>query len=233
MAHFIRKPVSGRRPATNFRQSSTSPRHDAPTKVFFSGTLEVVKNLGGGRFEVQVTKPEKRPGSRTVFRRRASKLVGKAAVIGASEGSSPAAAPENIPVENQRIVAALEKQELATWRTLKDTGELLSSAQICAQLGITRQALSDNVSKGRMFKIDGPSGIKLYPVFYADPDLHRSDLYAVTKELGSIPGSSKWYFFTRPKLSLGKRTPIEALKVGELDQVLATAAGHRERLIGR
>lgn len=59
--------------------------------------------------------------------------------------------------------------------------------------------------------------------------MSRRVLETVTPALGDIPASSKWQFFTTPKASLGGATPLLALQRGDLQAVMATAAGFVER----
>ena len=82
---------------------------------------------------------------------------------------------------------------------------------------------------GRLFALDAFKGRLLYPAFFADGDISRRDLEAITRSLGDIPASSKWQFFTTPKASLDGRTPLEALQRGDRQAVMVTAAGFVER----
>jgi hypothetical protein len=43
-----------------------------------------------------------------------------------------------------------------------------------------------------------------------------------------LAGTSKWQFFTNPRLSLGKKSPIEALRKGKYAEVLAAAKAFKE-----
>ncbi|NHZ78670.1 hypothetical protein F2P44_05150 [Massilia sp. CCM 8695] len=94
---------------------------------------------------------------------------------------------------------------------------------------MTTQALGKAVQSKRMFTLDGPSGRKVYPAFFADPRCNREHIERVCQALGDWPGPSKWEFFTSPRESLNGLTPIEALVRGELDQVLRAAAAFQER----
>jgi hypothetical protein len=79
-----------------------------------------------------------------------------------------------------------------------------------------------------MFTVE-VDGDRLYPAFFADPELDRQQLETVAKELRELPGWSKWQFFTTPKASLGGRTPLDALKTGKLQEVRRAAVGFAER----
>ena len=64
----------------------------------------------------------------------------------------------------------------------------------------------------------------MYPAFFADARHDRAVLERVSRALGSLPGGAKWEFFTTPRLSLGRKTPLQALARGQVEEVLAAAA---------
>lgn len=69
-----------------------------------------------------------------------------------------------------------------------------------------------------------------YPTFYLQLDTDRKKYERVCKALGGISGWSKWQFFTRPKGSLGDKTPLQALKYQDsLEAVVTSAMGFAER----
>lgn len=122
------------------------------------------------------------------------------------------------------FMAGLRSQEAQRRRDDVAAGRLLGSADMRERLGISRQALSAAVRAQRLFVLAGPSGDFLYPAFFADARHDRAVLERVSRALGSLPGGAKWEFFTTPRLSLGKRTPLQALARGQVDEVLAAAA---------
>lgn len=135
--------------------------------------------------------------------------------------------------DNTALLDGMAAQAMARRRALHEQGLLLTSAQICNLLGITRQALSRAVGARRMFAVDGPGGAQWYPAFYGGSTANRRDIEKVSGVLGDLPGDAKWQFFTTPKHSLGGRTPVEALEGGALESVLRSAAEVRERSLGR
>lgn len=106
--------------------------------------------------------------------------------------------------------------------------ELLPSGEFTEALGITRQALNKAVQAGRMFALES-GGENFYPAFLIDPALERRRVERVVKTLDTLSSWEKWLFFTSPKTSLGRRTPIEAMKRGEYERVLRAAAAQAER----
>jgi hypothetical protein len=122
------------------------------------------------------------------------------------------------------FMASLRGQESQRRRDDIAAGRLLGSAQMRDRLGISRQALSAAVRAQRLFVLAGPSGDFLYPAFFADGRHDRAVLEKVSRALGSLPGGAKWEFFTTPRLSLGRKTPLQALAKGQVEEVLAAAA---------
>jgi hypothetical protein len=125
-------------------------------------------------------------------------------------------------VESARARAQAVRKNLAASRQVLPPGEFATA------LGITRQALSKAVQANRVFVL--PVGAEnYYPAFYSDSALERRKLERVSKLLGDLSGWEKWRFFTNPKGSLARLTPLEALKKGKYKEVLTAASGFAER----
>jgi len=106
--------------------------------------------------------------------------------------------------------------------------ELLASADFLNELGLSKQALSKALGANRMFYVDF-RGERYFPAFYVDPMYRRTQLEAVTKELGNLPGGAKLQFFMNRRGSLGGATPLEALAAGKLDKVKDVAAAFADQ----
>ena len=132
------------------------------------------------------------------------------------------------PAENRAFLDRLKKAEMNRHVQLEQSGQLLDSHTLASLMGVTRQAISKAEASLRMFSLDGGAGKKLYPAFFADSHIDRRTIQKVSRMLDRLAGSSKWQFFTSPRLSLGKKTPIEALRRGKVDQVMAAALAFRE-----
>ncbi|SOY40005.1 conserved hypothetical protein [Cupriavidus taiwanensis] len=113
-------------------------------------------------------------------------------------------------------------------QALVDSGKLLPAAKVWEVLDVTRQALNKAVASGRIFTVD-VGAVQYYPAFYLTDDVDRKTLAKVTQLLGSLPGWSKWQFFTTPKASLGNITPLKALSRGKVEQVAKAAAAFAGR----
>ena len=116
----------------------------------------------------------------------------------------------------------------AARKQLVSRGQLLPAAEIWNALGMTRQALNKALSSGRIFTVDVGAN-QYYPAFYLSQDIDRKTLAKITQLLGTLPGWSKWQFFTTRKGSLGDITPLEALKRGELEKVRSAAQAFVQR----
>jgi len=123
---------------------------------------------------------------------------------------------------------SLTTKAIAARSALLSSGQVLPSKDICAVLDFTRQALSSAVRDHRMFTVDVGKD-RLYPAFYTDSSLDRQQLESVSRELGTLPGWSKWQFFTQPKASLGGDTPLKALKDGRFAEARRAAIGFADR----
>ncbi|MBU9340235.1 hypothetical protein [Burkholderia multivorans] len=125
-------------------------------------------------------------------------------------------------------LAERERLVLPERQALVASGRLLPAAEVWTALGITRQALNKAVASGRIFTVD-VGAAQYYPAFYLAGDIDRKTLGRVTQQLGDLPGWSKWQFFTTPKASLGRLTPLKALAQGKVEQVTRAAAAFAER----
>jgi len=121
-----------------------------------------------------------------------------------------------------------ECRTLPERQALVDSSKLLPAAKVWKGLDMTRQALNKAVASGRIFIVDVGAS-QYYPAFYLASDIDRKTLAKVTQLLGSLPGWSKWQFFTTPKASLGNITPLKALSRGKVEQVAQAAAAFAER----
>lgn len=130
--------------------------------------------------------------------------------------------------KSRQFMDDMMKSEMAARVERIEMGELITAAELGERLAMSKQAISRAATTGRMFTLEGPSGKKVFPAFYADPRLDRQVLERVSKELGQLPGPSKWQFFTTGKVSLNGKSPIEAISEGHVNKVLAAATAFRE-----
>lgn len=109
-------------------------------------------------------------------------------------------------------------------RALIARAKLVTGSVLAQRLGVTRQALNKAVKAHRLFNVE-MGGEYFYPAFFAETDLDRRDLEAVSRALGELTGWEKWHFFTEPNAALGRRTPVAAMRKGDRALVLRAATG--------
>lgn len=132
------------------------------------------------------------------------------------------------PVSTADFMANLEQQAVAQRASDVNKGLLLSTGELASRLEVSVQALHHARKAKRMFALQGPRGDLVYPSFFADRKLDRKNLEAVSKALGDLPGAAKFEFFMAPRLSLDEMTPLEMLKKGKVEPVLAAARAFAE-----
>ena len=225
--------------STNFaRQTPVAKDHSSLARTvgpsaFRRGAIERATDLGGGYVLVKIAASDLPVASNEthlpiVPQNQVRKLLARL-----SEGEAVQHATRTAPEDNTALLDDLEDQALARRQQLRDKGELLTSAEICARLGISRQALSKAVRDRRMFWLDGACGSQWYPSFFADAATSRRNVEQVSVALADLPGAMKWQFFTTPKHSLAGQTPLAAIRTGKTDEVMRTAMEVVERNLGR
>jgi hypothetical protein len=117
--------------------------------------------------------------------------------------------PEGNVSDSEVRAEALENR-----RKLVAAGELLTSAELQNALSMTRQALSFATREKRFFKVE-VDGQEYYPAFFTGSKVDRRVLEGISKELGALPGWTKWAFFTTRRDSLGRASALDALARGK------------------
>ena len=131
-------------------------------------------------------------------------------------------------INTRQFMRGLEEQERQQRQKDLASHSLLSGPELRARLEVTPQALSAALKARRLFALRGASGEYVYPAFFADPRHDRHILEKISKILGDLPGAAKWDFFIAPRLSLGGKSPLEALAKGKLDAVMAAARAYAD-----
>lgn len=162
---------------------------------------------------------------RAMFFRIRTTIDQLAEKIGAA---APVVSPQ-VRRENNRFMENMKSEADSARKGHIASKKLLPPGIFQEKLGISKQAISKAVKENRLFVVMGPSGENFYPAFFSEEKYDRRTLEKVSKTLGSLPGGSKWQFFTTPKGSLDGRTPLEALATGKIDAVMVAASGFVER----
>ena len=145
-----------------------------------------------------------------------------------SKVEPPSAPGRDALVSTRDFMADLLLQETAQRTRDIDNGLLVPGVTLAARLKMSPQGLHHARKTRRMFALQGPSGELVYPAFFADPRQDRKRLEAVSKVLGDMPGAAKWDFFMSLRLSLGNKTPLDALAKGKVAAVMVAAQSFAE-----
>ena len=126
------------------------------------------------------------------------------------------------------VVQRLRQQSAASRADDVRAGRLIQGKELAERLHLVRQSISAGLKSNRLFAFKLEHGRLYYPAFFADEQYDRSVLEAVSKDLGDLSAGSKWDFFMRARHSLQDKTPLEALKTGQLDAVRRAAQAFAE-----
>jgi hypothetical protein len=108
-------------------------------------------------------------------------------------------------------------------------GGLASSEEASAALGLTRQAIEKRRRAGRLLALSlGKRGYR-YPVFQFG---EGRTLPGLERVLDALEGTDAWTalaFFVNRRAELGDRSPVELLRIGQVDAVIEAAGTIREQ----
>lgn len=146
----------------------------------------------------------------------------------ANADSSPVYTTTESICEGERIIAQSRINATENIAKAIKHGEYVTLSQLQAALRVKRAAISNAVAAGRIFAVIGPSGESFYPIFFADPTLDLRVIAKIVEALGSLPGATKYHFFTSKFTALGE-SPLDALRKGKVGQVSSAALSYAER----
>jgi hypothetical protein len=215
--------VVSRKPASNVAVPDSRAKKARVPKARVRAAVESIEFLGTLPPEViQIALRDLVPSKMSTFVQVTEYISG----IARERVRSPS--PTRKTSKTTQPLAAFESQADAARAKLVAQQEVIPAGVLLDKLHFTRQALSKAVKTHRLFTVD-ILGDRLFPAFFADSEFDRRKLESVAKELGELPGWSKWQFFTTRKASLGGETPLEALKRGRYAEVRRAAIGFAER----
>lgn len=113
-----------------------------------------------------------------------------------------------------RTLAEIKANQARVWNERIQQGSVLAEGAFIAARGITVGALRRDLQQGRVFAID-VDGEKYYPSFFTDDALDRRRLSHVLRLLENLHVTERFLFFTTPRASLNRRTPIDAMREGD------------------
>lgn len=113
-------------------------------------------------------------------------------------------------------------------RVVDGLGEVLSETEFLKRRNWSVRDLRRSLAARSVFFIE-IQGAALFPSYLAERTYNPRRLASVIRALGDLPGGSKHMFLITPKGSLAGRTPLMALRQGELGKVKNAACGFAER----
>ena len=122
------------------------------------------------------------------------------------------------PLAAARLRGARQRQEILS------SPDMLSAQQVAELLGISRQAVDLKRKNGQLLVLEGGGRGYKYPAWQFEEGQVITGLVDILRRLVDISPWLQYRFLTRPDSWLQDRTPIEALKAGELAAVQAAAS---------
>lgn len=117
-------------------------------------------------------------------------------------------------------------------RQLVENGLLIDPQALQRALSLTAGDIADAITEGRLFRVD-VGEYQYYPAFFASKTIPLTESQAVAVVLAPLSGWLKWDFFTARRGSLGDRSPLEVLAVGQFELVMARATTFRDEVLSR
>lgn len=142
---------------------------------------------------------------------------------------SPGGAPtiETIAGEEMTLLRNLDPQRISRWHTPSGDGdeELLTSDQLAARVGLkTRQSVHNWLRQRRVIGWLGAKRQYLFPAGQIDErGRPLTGLEPILAHFGD--GYAAWAWLTTPLPALDGRKPLQLLRSGERDQVIAAVQG--------
>jgi hypothetical protein len=126
------------------------------------------------------------------------------------------------PLADARLRWVHDRQRLLT-----SNGEPLTARAVCDLLGVTRQAVAKARHDRRLVGVPNGRGSYLYPSWQFGPS---GPLHGL-RDLSHLLDDDPWTLITfmlAPNPRLGDKTPLHALRGGQVSEVLRAAQAYRE-----
>jgi hypothetical protein len=105
---------------------------------------------------------------------------------------------------------------------LRDPGMLTGEAA-AARLGVSRETINKRSQQGRLLALEFAKRGKRYPEWQFEESVAGRPIESVLAAFGSRDAWEQYRFFTQRQPGLGGRTPVEALRRGEVEAVKSAA----------
>lgn len=121
------------------------------------------------------------------------------------------------------LAAARDRGAQFRWRVL--TGpETVSAEDAARELGLkSRQAVDVRRKKGKLLALPAGAGAYRYPLWQFDKGVALPGLEDTLAALSDAADWTKYRFFTTRSVTLRGRTPVDALRAGDIETVLKAA----------
>jgi hypothetical protein len=127
------------------------------------------------------------------------------------------------------LTGALLRGQLAKRSLLEEGGGTLSSAEVAHLLGVSRQTVNNRRLKGRLIGVTSSRGDYEYPAWqFADGAV----LPGLERVLLALRDHQPWTqisYMLNPDTRLGDGVPLDALRRGRIDEVVAAASMYGEQ----
>lgn len=132
--------------------------------------------------------------------------------------------------DDDPLAAARARGVLAEKRLLESEGGVLSADEVAAALRITRQAVDKRRRLGRLLAVPRGANRWAYPAWQLAKGHTLPGLEDVLHALRHHDPLSQLTFFLAPDDVLGDRTPLAALRQGDVKAVLHATEGYGEQV---
>jgi len=127
------------------------------------------------------------------------------------------------------LTGAMLRGQLAKRELLDAGGGALSSAEVAQLLGVSRQTVNNRRLKGRLIGVPSARGDYEYPVWQFGAGGVLPGLERVLLALRDHQPWTQISYMLNPDARLGDCTPLEALRQGRVDDVVAAASMYGEQ----
>jgi hypothetical protein len=130
--------------------------------------------------------------------------------------------------DSERDFQAARLRSLARVAELRKMAEpFLETGQVCELLGVSRETIRKKVERKQLLALPKGSEDRVFPAFQFDGGTVVSGVERVLEVLDTDPFAALSFFLGLNPF-LGKRSAIEALKAGKVEEVVAEAGSYLE-----
>lgn len=200
------------------KQESTSARASVPSSVYARTFGPVASALAAREPEAATIARTLEAAVAAVVDERVRAMLGTSASAKSDRLEPPRFASDLL---GGGLARAIDEGEAFKRREL-DHPSMLSGEEAARRVGLTRQALDERRKAGTALALAHVKRGFKYPAWQFSDRL-AAPLEALWPVLAAVDAWEKYLFLTEPEPLLGGRAPIDALRAGERDAVLAVA----------